>query len=89
MTKSQSRVKLAGYISNAIALGTIKHPELALTENLNTHAAAASEGLRDLVKRRLDADILRDDGHPYWTWKEAFRQLTMQRMAEVYWEYYK
>ncbi len=35
------------------------------------------------------ATVLRDEGHPYRTRKEAFRQNTMQRMAEVCREYYK
>lgn len=62
--------------------------EQALTETLNIHAEAAAEGLRDLVKHRLDADILRDESHPYWTWKAAFRRLVLQRMQGIYGQYF-
>lgn len=62
--------------------------EQTLIETLNAHAAAAAEGLRDLVRHRLDADILRDESHPYWTWKAAFRRLVLQRMQAIYGAYF-
>lgn len=62
--------------------------EAVLTELLTTHAEAAARGLKDLVARRLEADILRDEGHPYWTWKAAFRRLVLQRMETIYSEYF-
>ena len=54
---------------------------------LNTHAETAAEGLNDLVKRRLEADILAQPEHPYWIWKAAFRQLVLQRMKHIHSSY--
>ena len=56
---------------------------------LNDLRTAAADGLDDLTENKENAAVLRDEDHPYWKWKEAFRQKTMQRMAETYRKYYK
>lgn len=64
------------------------HDEAALTAILTELRTAAAEGLDDLARNRDNAAVFRDPDHPYWQWKTAFRQLTMQRMAEVYRSFY-
>ena len=60
-----------------------------LTAVLNELHNAAADGLDNLTENREQAEVFRREDHPYWRWKEAFRQITMQRMAEIYREYYK
>lgn len=51
---------------------------------LDENATDAADGLWNLVKKKLEADVWKDDDHIYWKWKEAFRKLTLQRMQKIY-----
>lgn len=62
--------------------------EDGLIRTLNELREAAAAGLDDLAQCCEDAAVFRDESHPYWKWKEAFRLLTTQRMADVYRKYY-
>ena len=62
--------------------------EAALTATLTELRDVASEGLDDLAQNRDNAAVFHDPDHPYWQWKAAFRQLTMQRMEETYRNFY-
>lgn len=62
--------------------------EAELTAILSKLRDAAAGGLDDLARNRENAVIFRDDDHPYWQWKDAFRQLARQQMAEIYWSFY-
>ena len=56
---------------------------------LESLAAEAADGLDDLRENKAQAAVLQDEGHPYWRWKEAFRQLTLRRMYAVYQSFYR
>lgn len=64
--------------------GLVYRDEAVLTAVLTELAQAAAAGLDDLARNREDAAVFREPDHPYWTWKAHFRQLTMQRMADIY-----
>lgn len=65
-----------------------RQDEVGLIRTLNELREAAAAGLDDLAQNCENATVFRDENHPYWKWKEAFRRLTLQRMADVYREYY-
>lgn len=66
-----------------------RQDEEALTALLKELCQCAAEGLDDLADKGPDAAVFRDTEHPYWRWKAAFRQLTMQRIADIYHSFYR
>ena len=76
-------LKLAGFRSLEAA-----EDEAELAVFLETNAEEAAQGLADLVRKKKASVIFDQEDHIYWKWKEAFRQLTLQRMRAVYEVYY-
>lgn len=76
-------VKLEGFRSAEAAVD-----EAELCAFLEANAEGAALGLADLVRRKKAADIFEQEDHIYWRWKEAFQQLTLQRMRAIYEAYY-
>lgn len=62
--------------------------ETLLIEYLNNNATTAAEALCDIIRNKLDAYAFKDPEHIYWKWKAAFRKLAIQRMHEVYKQYF-
>ena len=61
-----------------------KENEDLLIGFLNTNKEIAAMALCDLVDKKLDSHVLKDDSHIYWKWKTAFRKLALQRMISIY-----
>ena len=64
-------------------------PEQELTSILEVNCNEAALGLEDLVLNGFDSHVILNNAHPYWTWKNAFRQLISQRMKLLYDAHYQ
>ena len=62
--------------------------EEKLAEFLRANVERTAQGMSDLVRRKKDADIFRQEDHIYWRWKKAFQKLTLQRLCSIYEAYY-
>ena len=62
--------------------------ETLLIEYLNNNAGTAAGALCDIICNNLEAHAFKDTEHVYWKWKAAFRKLAIQRMHEVYKQYF-
>jgi hypothetical protein len=65
-------------------IGTVSHYHVRLT-GVDTDFESHDEAvLTALLTDLRDAAVFCDPNPPYWHWKSAFRQLTIQHMAETY-----
>lgn len=71
-------------VFNAFNTNIEMENEDLLIDVLNTNKEAAAIALSDLVDKKLDSCVLKDDSHIYWKWKTAFRKLALQRMVSIY-----
>ena len=62
--------------------------EAELEAFLENNAEGAAQGMADLVRKKKEAVIFKQEDHIYWRWKEVFQKLTLQRMRAIYEQYF-